>query len=651
MPSTPLIQQILTDVAAMETAFEQQSCIPNEPMVKYPDSGNPPTINFNIPQSTAFTTYGRLLKYIDPTWFKAFTKVAPTYNFFDYVKTLSPTAMTQLFHPNVMAASPVVGQFFPTNIGGAGAPPLTSGAASAPRSPLNVHMVAHATAAQITGQVAQPLMLTSMPTSAASPLVDFATQGIRGLYTHRFMNGGAVVRYIAQPTVPVPRIFVIEEYTTESFLGNYGAGKVIKTLTLLPGEKTTISIRTYKDQSSTSSASDNVLDSFSDSAATELDNLMQQEMGQSDSLSATQGGNDTSYNTHSDSHNSTSAWTVGGSLGFNTGVVSGSINGSYGRSTADTSTSSGGFADSQNYSATGARASNINTLSNAINKSVQPSNAARQMDVNHTTSSTADSGEEDVTVREIQNVNLSRVLNFTFRQLLQQYTTITYLSGLKFAYCNGYQESYTVVDLANLPSMLTDLIDVSTDPTRIDKVMCLLLRPYCHVMNYNDDFRTFVEAVDIPLGNCLTTWLPLCNTDTSELLWRKAKTCTDTYSDDVVDITVNGVILNVQKQTLQTDSLIGDALMGAGEALDCFNQKAQDATTMAAYINNLQSMQQLETNIQDMDNDQDIADQKLATIQAIIDTPDPISAATLYKKVYGDCCDVPQNTDNGCGCA
>ncbi len=106
--------------------------------------------------------------------------------------------------------------------------------------------------------------------------------------------------------------------------------------------------------------------------------------------------------------------------------------------------------------------------------------------------------------------------------------------------------------------------------------------------------------------------------------------------------------------------------MGAGEALDCFNQKAQDASTMADYIRNLQAMQNLESNIQNTANTAlvntqqlavgaqqiDVVTQQEAVVEALITAGDAVTTATLYKKVFGDCCDVPQNTDNGgCGCA
>ncbi len=57
----------------------------------------------------------------------------------------------------------------------------------------------------------------------------------------------------------------------------YGMGRVVKTFTLLPGEKTTITVKTYKDVKTTKSRSENVLDSYSESSANDLENLVQGE--------------------------------------------------------------------------------------------------------------------------------------------------------------------------------------------------------------------------------------------------------------------------------------------------------------------------------------------------------------------------------------
>ena len=74
---------------------------------------------------------------------------------------------------------------------------------------------------------------------------------------------------------------------------------------------------------------------------------------------------------------------------------------------------------------------------------------------------------------------------------------------------------------------------------------------------------------------------------------------------------------------LPTDSVIVDSILGQGEALDCFNLKLQDNAVLESQLNN------------------DIKQQSIDIINAITD---PIERASLYKKVFGDCCDVAQSS-------
>src|SRR5205823_11581697 len=65
---------------------------------------------------------------------------------------------------------------------------------------------------------------------------------------YRSFGGASRMILIKQPEKPVPRLFAVEEYKVCSYLGNYGAGKTVKTFTLLPGERTTITINSYTDK-------------------------------------------------------------------------------------------------------------------------------------------------------------------------------------------------------------------------------------------------------------------------------------------------------------------------------------------------------------------------------------------------------------------
>ena len=665
MADTPiLIGDLFTDINDMQSAFAPPECTsPTLPMISF-GGGTPPTIDFNMPQGTAFTTYGYLLKYIDPTWFKDFTKLPPTNNYFDMMENMTTEQAIQLFHPNVAAPQQtIIGTFTPAFT----ATPYHTVVANnqAARNPRNAPPI-HS----VSGN--EPIVMRSDPApKPPSQMAEFAKQGLRPILMYRLGNQGATTKYIGRPPFPVPRIIVIEEYTTESFLGNYGAGRVVKTFSLFPGERTTISVRTYNDQTSTSSKSDNVLDSFSDSSAVELDNLMQIEQGNLASTTDTSGGSGSSFSTNSDSKNSSSSFGISG--GLNLGPLS--IGGGYGQSQSDVTNSTGGFTNTYDYNHTGVRQSNINTLNNALNKHVQQSNSARQVDVNTSTTDTASSGEEDTTVREIVNYNKSRTLNIVFRQLMQEYYSITYLSNLKFAYTNGYPESYRVVDLNNLPNMLLDIINTDSskggDPDNINNVLCKLLQPYCNVLDYEYNTQTFLASKTItPSGSCITLPSYTCTAADPETIYYVNPACLMTYPESMptpplpFSVTVNGVILSVKKQILQTPSLIADALLGRGEALDCYNQNAQEADNMADYMANVANMQRIVDNLQNTNNNQQFADQAVIKMtndnavvtqqMGIIDAisgSDPTAADQVagYKKVFGDCCPTPQYT-GGCGC-
>lgn len=89
---------------------------------------------------------------------------------------------------------------------------------------------------------------------------------------------------------------------------------------------------------------------------------------------------------------------------------------------------------------------------------------------------------------------------------------------------------------------------------------------------------------------------------------------------------MKGIILDVSHRILRTPSLVVDALLGQGESLDCYNQKLQEADALKS----------------------ELESQKLEQAMRIIDEiEDPMERAKLYKKVFTECCDVPQS---GCDC-
>ena len=74
-----------------------------------------------------------------------------------------------------------------------------------------------------------------------------------------------------------PRLLLLESYRLESHLGQYGAGRILNTFTLLPGEKTTISIRTYTRTETEAKRASSIFDTVTEESTKDFENSMMNE--------------------------------------------------------------------------------------------------------------------------------------------------------------------------------------------------------------------------------------------------------------------------------------------------------------------------------------------------------------------------------------
>ncbi len=574
------------------------SCSKKEHFIKL-GTGQAPTLNYNIPQSACFNTYSsHFVKGIRQEMFLPSTKVKPNNNFFTIASKLKETDLRKRFSETIQLQSNdglipnihLLRKHLDTKTSNLSAVALDA-------QPVTTRL-------EKKDGTEAPLVLEAFTfdkTNAINELqlTRIAKSGFRPIITESLGGFNTKLRFLREPAKVVPYFMIIEEYRTCSYLGDYGAGKTVKTFSLLPGEKTTMTIRTYKEMSSTKAYSENVLDSFSESSTNELESLIETETNQSSQNS--------SESTNSSSQSHTVDVSTDAKVKF-AKIVEFGVQAGY----------EGNFANSSTNTTTSSRSSSVKAVNKALEKHVSNSNASRSVEVNTSTTESYTQGEENITVRQLENINKSRVLNFVFRQLLQQYITITYLSNVKIAFCNGYYESLRVVEIDELDILLEDTIQHEY----IEQVRQKLLKDYCTIFNYKDEEIPFIEKVTRNLGACV-------GLDEEETFWRVRKNITDTWRADEggLEITVKGPILNVSTNTLRTDSVVTDALLGQGEALDCYNTKLQEADTITAQLNNIEQLQQL------------------LVIQGISDNE---KKAELYKKVFGTCCDVPQS---GCNCS
>lgn len=264
---------------------------------------------------------------------------------------------------------------------------------------------------------------------------------------------------------------------------------------------------------------------------------------------------------------------------------------------------------------TGNIGSQLTTFNSALDTHVTNSSNSREIEVNTETSSLQISGSEESIVRQLENINHSRVLNFVFRQLLQEYITITYLNDVSIVYSNGYPESKRVVKLANIDTLLKEVLVEDC----VEDVRKGIIKLLCSVQDYEGTTTPFIECIEEEIQDCCSGDEPYFNK-----YIRKRKGLSQTYKG----ITVPGIIMDVRSRILRTDAVVVDALLGQGEALDCYNMHLQDEAVKKAQLDNTAYQQQINI-IDGINNNQ--------------------KKAELYKKVFTDCCDVPQ-VGCTCGC-
>lgn len=507
------------------------SCISKEPFIKLGD-GQAPILNYNLPQETCFNVYGRLPLSVPQKYFRGECFKPPAGNFWEENKRRRESDIADEL--NDLAAHGVPYSSLGHALGAVRGKLTTTGNAGAVGG-------AKSKAQAASAALREPIAKGALSVAALARRI---AGGLRPV-PYRSFGGEYRLEYAQEPVKPSPRLFAVETMTVCSYLGDYGAGKTLNVMSLLPGEKTQISIKTYLDKESTNSASQNVLDSFSESSADELEHLLKDETGESASTTRNTG--------YSLSLSQTLSVTIPVKA-VDVGV--------------DASAAAGFKHDKTKTTAT-----NASHIDQTIDKHVQNTSHTREVMVNVTHTESVKSGEETATVRNLENINRSRVLNIVFRQLLQKYVTLIALTDVRIVYTNGYPESTVIMGIHELDEKLKDLLA----PEKIAEVRDAIVKEYCLVYNYAGVAKHFLEKVAQDYKDCdclhLAERREFCRIDKS-------------LADASEGFHVNGVILAVRKHVLKTPAVIADALLGQGEALDCYNMQLQQAATEAAHLAN-----------------------------------------------------------------
>ncbi|HZG88107.1 Ig-like domain-containing protein [Paenibacillus sp.] len=331
------------------------------------------------------------------------------------------------------------------------------------------------------------------------------------------------------------RLILVESYRMSSYLANYGAGRTIKTFSLLPGEKSKISIRSYRENETTAKSAATILDSVTDDIAEEFENSIAKE--QADQKS----------------YKESNEYKIEGEAGVSWGWGSAKI--------------SAGVSGGTNA----AREQFAKNVVNNTQKHVAKASARRDVQINTTYEEKNTTTDETTIVREIENINVSRTLNFVFRQMNQEFITLLHLVDVRIGYftidtINGEEKKqYREVTLPQLDALLEEVIV----PEKRAEVRNAILYQLMNIFDYQDRHHSFVE--EEPFKDRDGNVIPLSH------YLRVKKDYTSTYRDDATGTTIEvpGIILAATRHILRTDGIVVEALLGQGEALDHYSRSLQ----------------------------------------------------------------------------
>jgi hypothetical protein len=367
-----------------------------------------------------------------------------------------------------------------------------------------------------------------------------------------------------QPAQTTPTLFLIEEYMVSSFATDYGLGKTVRTVTLLPGEQMDINLRTWRSSTQREQQGSSIFDSVSQASTAKFSGQVQQ---QSSNRSLTV--NDLSWHAE--------ASVSGGFLGFVSASVSGGGGGSL-------------HAERESFAS---------TMSNAIDEHAQEASSAREASVTSNSEMESTAGSEETTSRVIRNVNMRRTLNFVFRELNQRFDTYTHLVGVKVAFSNGTAGSWVETPVSGLRGFLRRLLNA---PAMADAVASAIVGEISAIFDVNDapvqaletvafgtdanGPRWSAPAAPAPQQDAAGNWIYPPPTANTFYRFRRGPLSVRPDGHAPVPYPVDGVVIALSEVVLRTDSVVVEALLGQADALDEYAMASQKADAEAKSLVN-----------------------------------------------------------------
>lgn len=364
-----------------------------------------------------------------------------------------------------------------------------------------------------------------------------------GLATTSSVDVVATTEPVAPPAVE--RLLIVEKLQLSTYLGRFGVGRLIKTLTLLPGQKTTLAVKTYKRSAETTNEASSILDETSAESLKEFENELKAEQ------------------TNKQVFEESNAWTLSGQASAFWGGGSASI--------------SGGASGSTNA----AREELATSLRRAVQKQTSKASSKRVVEIKTSQEMKKEEGEEFSSESHIENINVSRPLTFLFSMINQEFVTLLHLVNFRVAYVRGdlvqgdtgqeMRWTYREVTLSQLDGLLRQVIV----PERREDVRRAIIDVMSNVFDYKDEWHKMIEERELKndAGNIVGSYLRV--PQTSQLYELEGQT-----------IRAPGVILAEMRNVMRTDGIVCEAVLAKNGALDAYSDGLQREAVEARELEN-----------------------------------------------------------------
>ena len=344
------------------------------------------------------------------------------------------------------------------------------------------------------------------------------------LILRRAFSGTTEYAFVPNPPPTVePQLMLVEEYRLSSFLGSYGVGRTLKSFSLLPGERTKLTIKTSSKTDTAAKQSQSILDSYSQESASEFENSLSDEKTNRSTSSE-----EMSYHAS----------------------VEGSCSWGFGSCSAEA-----GAAGSSNS----AREEFAKSVSSATAKHAARASANRNVQIDTTTETKKTDEQQTEIVRDIENINVGRTLNFVFCQMNQEFITLLHLIDVRVGYTNGIDPAREL-PLYELPELLDRVL--ADDVKQREAVHQRIIEELGSVRDYRGsvapDFILLAKGSEKLARYCVN------------------REFTSTFGDpEQYGVAVPGIIISAKSIVMRTEDVAVDAVIGEGSALDGYAERLQ----------------------------------------------------------------------------